>query len=94
MGKKITVTLWEDTWEAVQAMQKAHDEWLLLAQQSGYDHPALPDLPPWTVADVVNSVLRQYCPVEAARYRHSTELLKREKAELAEYMAREERSNP
>lgn len=78
MGKKVTVTLWEDNWEAVQAVQKAHDEWLELAVQ---DDPALNSLDVWTVADVINSVLRDQCPDFERTFRYLAEILKRERAE-------------
>ena len=78
MPKRITVTLWDDTWAAVQAVQKAHDEWLELA---GQDDPALNSLDVWTVADVINSVLRDQCPTFTNNFRLSTEILKRERAD-------------
>lgn len=71
MSRQITVRLWDENWRAVEKLIAAHDAWLRVA---ALDDPDLSG-GEWTVADVVNVALRDYCARATADFDATRALL-------------------
>lgn len=65
--EKVTVSLWPGNRLSIDAVIKAHHDWLEHMRKSSYakDVEGLRD---WTPADVINNVLKEYAPVLQKQY--------------------------
>ena len=70
MTKSITVRLDDDNVKAVERVQKAHDEWLAT------NAPGFSLRDTWTVTDVVNVALREFCDQAAIDFEKDTKISK------------------